>query len=217
MRTNHGKRSLLALLAAVLLLPASSFALGVGGPGRDLELGKTSLGAGFSYSSYQLDKVDCANIDFSGKFAFGVAPGVTPYFRLGFSTLSIGSEDGTLGFAYGGGVLLRLMAPPSPDGLSLLTDLQVMRGESEVGGGSFTHTRIQGALFGSLRSGGTTTYGGVAATSYAIDAPGPDPSSEVKTHLFFGLDYFVDFSFYLNAEAHLFGEDTVSLGVGYLF
>ena len=58
--------AIIAILAA-LLMPASALALGVGGPGRDLELGKTSLGAGFSYSAFELGDTDCSTVDFSAK------------------------------------------------------------------------------------------------------------------------------------------------------
>jgi len=201
------------LLAGVFCLPALSSALDLGGPGRDLELGKSALGARVSYDSFELDSADYSSRAILFKGAFGVAPGVTPYFKLGFADISIPSQDGTLGFAYGGGVLLRLMAPASADGLSLLADLQGVRNESEISGVSYPATQLQGALLGSMRSGGTTTYGGVALSS--IKVKGAD--GETKSHLFFGVDYFIDLNFFLTGEAHLFGEDSLSLGVGYQF
>jgi hypothetical protein len=199
-------------LLAALLLPSLALALDVGAPGRDLELGKTVLGASFSYTSFDIDHSEFSTRAFCGKAAFGVAPGVTPYVRLGFADLSAPGADGTLGLAFGGGVLLRLMTPASPDGLTLLADIQGMRSDSEIGGSAVPLTRFQGAMLGSVRSGGTTAFGGAALASIKADH-----ETDTKSFLFFGLDYFIDFNFFLSAEAHLFGEDTISLGVGYLF
>ncbi len=200
---------------AALMIPSIALALDVGAPGRDLDLGKTVLGASFSYTSFEIDHSDFSTRSFCGKAAFGVAPGITPYLKLGFADLSAPGGDGTLGFAFGGGVLLRVMVPASPEGLALLADLQGMRSDSEIGGATVPLTRFQGSVLGSVRSGGTTGYGGAALAS--IDADIPGSGAETISFLFFGLDYFIDFNFFLSAEAHLFGEDTLSLGVGYLF
>lgn len=203
----------LALALAGLLSPAAAPALDVGGPGRDLEVGKSVTGVGFSYTSFELGAEDFSSRALMGKAAFGVAAGVTPYLKVGFADLSAPAGDGTLGFAYGGGVLLRLMSPASPDGLSLAADLQGVRAESEISGVSVPATHLQGALLGSTRSGGTTTYGGIAVTS--IDVKGS--SGKTRSHVLFGFDYLVDLNFFLTGEAHLFGEDSLSFGVGYQF
>jgi DNA helicase HerA-like ATPase len=73
------------------------------------------------------------------------------------------------------------------------------------------------AILGSTKSGGTNAYAGLAASFLSFDGGGANADDNGKAHIFFGMDYFMDYNFYFNAEAHLFGEDTLSVGVGYLF
>jgi hypothetical protein len=57
----------------------------------------------------------------------------------------------------------------------------------------------------------------VAFSYVDLEGEGNNLSDKSIPHLLFGLDYFMDFNFYFNLEAHLFGENSISLGVGYLF
>ncbi len=197
-----------ALLLALLPLPAS--ALDVGAPVRTLDQGKLALAGGFRYLDFEVDDVDCSSRAFGGKVAFGAAPGVTPYLKIGFADLSYGGADGSLGFSWGVGTLLRVMPSPSPEGLELAVDLQAAGWESE----DANPLSLQAALLASMRSAGTNTYAGAALTSTDPDS---GAGSETYVSLLFGIDYFIDYNFFLGAEAHLFGEDSLSFSVGYQF
>ena len=75
----------------------------------------------------------------------------------------------------------------------------------------------QVSLLGSARTGGTSTYGGISSSFISLDGGGFNESENGKAHLFFGVDYYMDYNFFFNAEAHLFGQDMLSVGVGYQF
>ncbi len=96
-------------------------------------------------------------------------------------------------------------------------DTQVLWIGSSEAGADYDLFEGQLAVLGSLKSGGTTGYGGFASSFLNLDGGGASRDEGAQGHLFFGLDYFMDYNFYFNIEAHLFGEDAISAGVGYIF
>ncbi len=209
-------RFLLFAALSLFLLPASvlpAHALSVGAPARTLEEGGFSLSGLIGYTDLEVDDRDVSSKSLFFKGAFEGARGVTPYFKLGFADLEVGSFEGSLDFGFGGGVLFDLLTSMTERGLRVSLDTQVNWTDSSEG--SDSHDLFQGqlALLGSTRSGGTQTYGGFAASFLKLD----NTEENGKGHLFFGMDYFMDFNFFFNAEAHFFGESSLSLGVGYLF
>ncbi len=190
-----------------------ALALPVGAPARTLEVGGFSLSGSIGYMDIEVDDADVTSKSFFFKGAFGGGKGMTPYLRLGFADLEAGSFEGNLDFAYGGGVLLDIVTQESGTGFRLSLDSQVGWVKSSEGAASNDLFEGQVAILGSTKSGGTNTYAGLAASFLSFDST----NDNGKAHLFFGVDYYMDFNFYFNAEAHLFGEDVLSIGVGYLF
>lgn len=208
-----------AALLAVCLAANPAHALSVGAPAGTLEAGKASLSGSMAYSSFDLEGVDLTTKSFLFKGAFGGSPGVTPYLKVGFADLKVDntSFEGSLDFALGGGVTLGLIQPASDSGLVVALDTQVLWWDSKDGGQKIDLFHGQVSLTGSMKGGGTDPYAGLAANFVSADGSGLDVKENGKAHLFFGVDYFMDYNFYFNLEAHLFNESTVSLGVGYLF
>jgi hypothetical protein len=199
-----------------LMIPKAE-ALTVGAPVRTLDIGGFSLSGSIGYLDLEVDDVDVTSKSFFMKGAFAGGDGVTPYLKLGFADLEAKDVEGSLGFSYGGGVLLDLIGKDSGAGFKVSMDAQVGWVESSEGSTSLDLFEGQLAIFGSTRSGGTNTYAGFAASFLNLDGGGTNVDDNGKAHLFFGVDYFMDYNFYFNAEAHLFGEDALSVGVGYLF
>jgi len=209
-------RFILPGVLSLFLLPAGvlpAHALSVGAPARTLEAGGFSLSGLIGYTDLEVDDRDVSSKSLFFKGAFGGANGVTPYFKLGFADLEVGSFEGSLDFGFGGGVLLDLLTQRTGRGFRLSLDTQVNWVDSSEGSDSRDLFEGQLALLGSTRSGGTQTYGGFAASFLKLD----NTEENGKGHLFFGVDYFMDFNFFFNAEAHFFGESALFLGVGYLF
>jgi hypothetical protein len=204
---------------SVVLSGSPVHALSVGGPAGTVEAGKTSLTGSLGYSSFDLEDVDLSSKSFLFKGAFGGSPGVTPYLKVGFADLKADdwSVEGSLDFALGGGVTLGLLRPQSENGLEVALDTQLMWWDSKDGGNKLDIFHGQVSVLGAMKGGGTNPYAGIA-TNFITVGGGPDELKESgKAHLFFGVDYFMDYNFFFNLEAHLFNENTVSLGVGYLF
>ncbi len=206
---------LAAVLAAVVITVTGSAAqaLSVGSPGNVLELGASSLSGSFSFTELDVEdvEVDTKSIMFKG--AVGATDSLTPYLKIGFADV----ESGSLGFAWGGGALFELVTPGDPSGLSVAVDLQVLWWDSDDGNINYDAFEGQASLMGSIRSGGTKGYAGVAVSTIDLEGGNLNLDESASTHLFFGLDYLIDFNFYLNVEAHLFGQDSLTIGFGYLF
>jgi hypothetical protein len=194
-------------------------ALAVGGPAGTVEAGKTSLTGALGYSSFEVDDTDLTSKSFMFKGAFGGSPGVTPYLKLGFADLKVddSSFEGSLDFAFGGGVTLGLLRPQSESGLEIALDTQLLWWDSKDGSAKLDIFHGQVALLGAMKGGGTDPYAGIATNFITVDDGGNDFKESGKAHLFFGVDYYMDYNFFFNLEAHMFNENTVSLGVGYLF
>jgi len=203
---------ILFLLSMVAAVPSAQ-ALPVGAPVRTLEVGGFSLSGSIGYTDMEVDNTDVTSKSFLFKGAFGGGNGVTPYLKLGFADLGVGSFEGSLDFSLGGGILLDMVTQESGAGFRLSLDTQ--GSWVEISEGSSSHDLFEGqlAVLGSTKSGGTNTYAGLAASFLSLDST----DDNGKAHLFFGVDYYMDYNFYFNAEAHLFGEDILSIGVGYLF
>jgi len=192
-------------------------ALSVGAPVRTLDVGGFSLSGSIGYLDLEVNDVDVTSKSFFFKGAFSGGDGVTPYLKIGFADLEAAGVEGSLDFAYGGGVLLDLVGQESGAGFKVSLDAQVSWVESKEGSASLDLFEGQLAILGSTKSGGTNAYAGLAASFLSLDGGGENVDDNGKAHLFFGVDYFMDYNFYFNAEAHLFGEDALSIGVGYLF
>jgi hypothetical protein len=189
-------------------------ALPVGAPSRTLELGGFSLTGSIGYTSLEIRDVDVNSKSFLFKGTFGGASGVTPYFKLGFADLEAdGGFKGSMDLAYGGGVLLDIVTQESGSGFRASLDAQVQWTKSSEGSASYDLFEGQLALMGSTKSGGTNGYAGIAASFINLDVP----DDNGQGHLFFGVDYFMDYNFYFSTEVHIFGQDMLSVGVGYQF
>jgi hypothetical protein len=206
-----------AVFFAVFFFVQTTNALPVGAPARTLEDGGFSLSSSIAYTDMDVDdeNVKSKSIFFKGAFSGG--DGVSPYLRLGFADLEASGVEGSLDFAFGGGVLLDLMTQKSGAGFRVSLDAQVAWIDSSEGSASLDLFEGQLALLGSTSRSGTNAYAGLATSFLSLDGAGGGYDDNGKTHFFFGLDYFMDYNFYFSAEAHLFGEDTVAIGVGYLF
>ncbi len=202
----------------ILSLSQYAYALDVGAPGEALDRGQTSLSGSIGYSEVEIDKTDVSSASFLLKGVYGVSQVVNPYLKLGTADLRVGEFGfgGGLGFAYGGGVLFRVFAPEESS-LSINVDTQVQWRQSKESSRSYDMFEGQVALLGAVKSGGTNGYGGLAFSYVDLGGEGNSLSENGIPHLLFGLDYYMDFNFYFNLEAHLFGENSISLGVGYLF
>ena len=209
---------LAALAAAAVMVSApAAHALSVGAPGKALELGGSSISWAFGFTEMDVDDVDVDSKSLIFKGAVGATESLTPYIKIGFADLETGNIEGNLGFAWGGGALFELVTPGEESGLSVNLDLQVLWWDSEDGGVDVDAFAGQAALMGAIKSSGTTGYGGVAVKAIDLDGGPVNLDESSQTSLFFGVDYFIDFNFYFNLEAHLFGEDSITLGIGYLF
>ena len=213
-------KTYLVTLMGLALLAAASLpvhALPVGSPVRTLEDGEFSLSGSIGYTEMDVEDEEVTSRSFFFKGAFEGVEGVTPYLKLGFADLEVGSFEGSLDFAYGGGVLLDLMTQESGSGFRISVDAQVLWSESSEGGTTLDLQESQLSLLGSINTSGTNAYTGIAASFVDLDGGGVSGDENGLSHIFFGVDYFMDYNFYLNAEAHLFGQDTLSIGVGYKF
>ncbi|TNF46098.1 hypothetical protein EP232_04880 [bacterium] len=202
----------------ILSLSQNAFALDVGAPGEALDRGQVSLSGSIGYAEVEIDKTDVGSASFMFKGVYGVSRVVNPYLKLGTADLRVGDLgfSGGLGLAYGGGVLFRVFAPEESS-LSINVDTQVQWRTSKESSRSYDMFEGQVALLGAVKSGGTNGYGGLAFSYVDLEGEGNSLSENSIPHLLFGLDYFLDFNFFFNLEAHLFGENSISLGVGYLF
>jgi len=209
---------LIALVMAAVFGPVPSVhALSVGAPSRGFETGGFSLSGSIGYTTLDVRDEEVTSKSFTVKGAFESTQRLMPYLKLGFADLEAGGFEGSLDFAYGGGVLLDLIGQEDESGFRLSLDGQLFWTESSESGTTLDMFESQLTLIASARTGGTNSYGGIAASFITLDGGGLDENENGQTHLLFGVDYFMDYNFYFNAEAHLFGQDMISIGVGYLF
>ncbi len=215
------KKEIVPIIVAALLLitPMSASALNVGAPSMPVDDGGSALSGSIGFFSVDVENVDVDSKSFILKGIFGISDSVAPYFKLGFADISVDADafEGNLGFAYGGGILLDIVSPGEGEGLTVSLDTQVLWIGSSEAGADYDLFEGQLAVLGSLKSGGTTGYGGFASSFLNLDGGGVSRDEGAQGHLFFGFDYFMDYNFYFNIEAHLFGEDAISAGVGYVF
>ena len=209
---------LVALVVAVVFCPVpSAHALSVGAPVRTLETGGFSLSGSIGYTTLDIRNEDVTSKSFMFKGAFAGADGIMPYLKLGFADLEAGPVKGSLDFAYGGGVLLDLVSQESGSGFRASLDAQIVWSQSSEAGTTLDLLESQLSLIGSARTGGTNAYAGFSSSFISLDGAGGKNDENGQAHLFFGVDYFMDYNFYLNAEAHLFGQNLLNIGVGYQF
>jgi hypothetical protein len=209
---------LIALVTLAVLCPVpSAHALSVGAPVRTLEEGGFSLSGSVGYATLDIRDEEVTSKSFFLKGAFTGGNRIMPYLKLGFADLEVGSFEGSLDFAYGGGVLLDLISQEEESGFRASLDAQVLWSESSEGGINVDLVESQLSLIGSVQTGGTNAYAGLASSFIDLDGGGLNESENGQAHIFFGVDYFMDYNFYFNAEAHLFGQDMLNIGVGYLF
>ncbi len=209
---------LIALVMLAVLRPVPpAHALSVGAPARTLETGGFSLSGSIGYAEIDIRDEDVTSKSFFFKGAFAGADGIMPYVKLGFADLEEGSFEGSLDLAFGGGVLLDILSQESGSGFRASLDAQLLWSDSSEG--SDTRDLFEGQLsfIGSARTGGTNAYGGISSSFISLDGGGLNESESGQAHLFFGVDYYMDYNFYFNAEAHLFGQNLVNVGVGYQF
>jgi len=192
-------------------------ALSIGAPARTLERGDFSLSGAVGYTKLDIGNENVKSKSFLLKGAFASGDGVMPYLKLGFADMKEGSFKGSLDFAFGGGVLLDLLSQEGGSGFKASLDAQILWSGSSDGGVNRDMTEGQLSLLGSVRTGGTNAYAGISSSFIDLSGGGVNESENGQGHLFFGMDYYMDYNFYFNAEAHLFGQDMVSVGVGYQF
>ncbi len=209
---------LISLVMLAVLCPVPpAHALSVGAPARTLEEGGFSLSGSIGYATLDIRDEEVTSKSFFFKGAFAGGNRIMPYLKLGFADLEAGGTEGSLDFAYGGGVLLDLVSQEGESGFRASLDAQVLWTESSEGGNTLDLVESQLSLIGSAGTGGTNAYAGIATSFVNLDGGGLNESENGQTHLLFGVDYFMDYNFYFNAEAHLFGQDMLNIGVGYLF
>ena len=209
---------LVALVMAAVFCPVPSVhALSVGAPVRTLEDGEFSLSGSVGYTKLDIRDLEVKSKSFVFKGAFPAGNRLMPYLKIGFADIEEGSFQGSLDFAYGGGVLLDLVSPDSDIGFRGSLDAQVLWIDSNEGSSSRDMFETQLSFVGSVRSGGTDVYGGISSSFVNLDGGGVNEDENGQGHLFFGVDYYMDYNFYFNAEAHLFGQDMLNVGVGYQF
>jgi hypothetical protein len=209
---------LIVLVMAVVFCPVpSAHALSVGAPVRTLETGGFSLSGSIGYTTLDIRNKDVTSKSFMFKGAFAGADGIMPYMKLGFADLEAGSFEGSLDLAYGGGVLLDLVSQESGAGFKASLDAQILWSQSSEAGNTVDVLESQLSLIGSARTGGTNAYAGFSSSFINLDGAGQNENENGQAHLLFGVDYFMDYNFYLNAEAHLFGQNMLNIGVGYQF
>lgn len=206
------------ILVLVLLLPVPQVhALSVGAPVRTLEDGGFSLSGSIGYTTLDIRDEEVTSKSFFFKGALTAGDGIMPYLKVGFADLEVGSFEGSLDFAFGGGVLLDLVTQKSGSGFRASLDAQILWSESSEGDTTLDLLESQLSLIGSARTGGTNAYAGFASSFIKLDGGGINEDENGQAHLFFGVDYYMDYNFYLNVEAHLFGQDMLNVGVGYQF
>ncbi len=215
-------RSLLTCLIAFVMLAVlcpvpAAYALPVGAPARTLETGGFSLSGSIGYTTVDIRDAEVTSKSFFFKGALAGADGIMPYLKLGFADLEVGPIEGSLDFAFGGGVLLDLVSQESGSGFRASLDAQILWSESSEGGNNLDLLESQLSLLGSIRTGGTNAYAGISSSFINLDGGGLNENENGQAHLFFGVDYFMDYNFYLNAEAHLFGQNMLNICVGYQF
>ena len=209
---------LIALFMLIVLYPVpAAHALSVGAPVRTLETGGFSLSGSIGYTVLDIRDEEVTSKSFFFKGAFAGADGIMPYLKLGFADLEVGPFEGSLDFAFGGGVLLDLFTQESASGFRASLDAQVMWLDSSEGGANLDLFETQLSLLGSVRTGGTNAYAGISSSFTDLDGGSLNESENGQAHLFFGMDYFMDYNFYFNVEAHLFGQNMLNVGVGYQF
>jgi hypothetical protein len=204
------------MLIMLVSVPAAH-ALSVGAPVRTLEDGGFSLAGSIGYVTLDIRDEEVTSKSFLFKGAFAGADGLMPYLKLGFADLEAGSFEGSLDFAFGGGVLVDLVSQESGNGFRASFDGQILWIESSEGGANVDMMESQLAFIGSIRNGGTNAYTGIASSFINVDGGGLNENENGQAHVFFGVDYFMDYNFYFNLEAHLFGQDMLNIGVGYQF
>ncbi len=209
---------LIALVMLAVLCPVPlAYALPVGAPVRTLETGGFSLSGSIGYTTLDIRDEEVTSKSFIFKGALAGSDGFMPYLKLGFADLEAGSFEGSLDFAFGGGVLLDLVSQESGSGFRASLDAQVLWSKSSEGGTNLDLVESQLSLIGSVQTGGTNAYAGLASSFINLDGGPYNEDENGQAHLFFGVDYFMDYNFYFNAEAHLFGQNMLNIGVGYLF
>jgi hypothetical protein len=209
---------LVALVMGVVFYPVpSAHALSVGAPVRTLETGGFSLSGSIGYTTLDIRDEDVTSKSFMFKGAFAGADGIMPYLKLGFADLEAGSFEGSLDFAFGGGVLLDLVSQESGAGFRASLDAQILWSKSSEAGNTMYVLESQLSLIGSARTGGTNAYAGLSSSFINVDGSGLNESESGQAHIFFGVDYFMDYNFFFNAEVHLFGQNMLNVGVGYQF
>ena len=209
---------LIALVMVALFCPLpSAHALSVGAPVRTLETGGFSLSGSIGYTTLDIRDEDVTSKAFMFKGAFAGGDGIMPYLKLGFADLEAGTVKGSLDFAYGGGVLLDLVSQESGSGFRASLDAQILWSQSSEAGTTLDLLESQLSLIGSARTGGTNAYAGLSSSFISLDGAGGNNDENGQAHLLFGVDYFMDYNFYLNVEAHLFGQNLLNVGVGYQF
>lgn len=215
------KKFLIFLMSAFLLLVfgpvPTAQALSVGAPVRTLGEGGFSLSGSIDYTTLDIEDEEVTGKSFFLKGAFAGSDGLMPYLKLGFSALESGSFEGSLDFAYGGGILLDLVTQESGSGFRASMDAQILWSQSSDGGENLDMLESQLSLLGSVRSGGTNVYAGISSSFINVEGDAVDENENGQTHLLFGADYFMDYNFYFNVEAHLFGQNMLNVGVGYQF
>lgn len=215
------KRLLLCLLSTFLFFVftpvPTARALPVGAPVRTLETGGFSLSGAIGYTKLDIRNEEVTSKSFLLKPAFRAGDGIMPYLKIGFADLEAGSFKGSLDFAYGGGVLVDLVTQESGSGFRASLDAQVLMSQSSEGSTDVDLVESQLSLLASVRSAGTNAYTGISTSFINLDGGGMNEDESGQGHIFFGVDYFMDFNFYFNAEAHLFGQNQLNIAVGYLF
>ena len=209
--------SMIALaMATVLCAVPAAHALSVGAPARTLEPGGFSLSGSVGYATIDIKDLEVTSKSFFFKGAFAGNGRIMPYLKVGFADLEVGSFEGSTDFAYGGGMLVDLINQGAGSGFRGSLDAQILWTESGEGSTNADLLESQLSLLGSARTGGTNAYAGLAVSFLNLDGPFNEDENG-QSHLFFGVDYYMDYNFYLNVEAHLFGQDLLSIGVGYQF
>ena len=209
---------LITMVTLAVFCPVpSAHALSVGAPVRTLETDGFSSSGSIGYATLDIRDEEVTSKSFFLKAAFSAGNGIMPYLKLGFADLEEGSFEGSLDLAYGGGVLLDLISQGEEAGFRASLDAQVIWSESSESGTNVELVESQLSLIGSVQTGGTNAYVGLATSFINLDGGPYNESENGQTHLLFGVDYFMDYNLYLNAEAHLFGQDMLNVGVGYQF
>ena len=209
---------LIALVTLAVFCPVPlAHALPVGAPVRTLETDGFSSSGSIGYTTLDIRDEEVTSKSFIFKGAFAGGNRIMPYLKLGFADLEVGSFEGALDFAFGGGVLLDLISQEEESGFRASLDAQVLWSKSSAGGTNLDLVESQLSLIGSVQTGGTNAYAGLASSFINLDGGPYNEDENGQGHMFFGVDYFMDYNFYFNAEAHLFGQNMLNIGVGYLF